>query len=455
MSNFDEENEIDLIEEDLPIYNEPILQLIQLENEIHYEFLDEIQFRHHSIQFEEEDNSRLFQVPRIQMGLSSPREKPQNIQKYLQKRTIPIQNQKFDPRLPHIKVTQLRNMNTCQEYFINEFGLLDSQKNTNSVDILIGRLFRQNKDIIPIDIVLPEDRVISRIHCKIVCNDYFRKGQKLDPLHAKVLQLIQMPSMIKFRISQFLEKPKIVQIQDLGSMCGTYLRIFKQKPCLLQKDQKFSVGSATWFNIVFNHTYNSELKQRDSEWFSIIKHLINLKQSQKHEIHMNDNQLLANIFEPLDSIKNLTVSDLYKKLSEYQIPILVVKLQGQGVDINKAINLFVGNCETDTTDFFVGRGAENNVKINSNTISRKQCRIKYSQKYPGWIINDGLEDRESANGTWISVQTAEQQEQKIESNLIQIQHNDEIKISDFILKMELFKGTKEGIGHTINKFLHD
>ncbi|CAK91573.1 unnamed protein product (macronuclear) [Paramecium tetraurelia] len=455
MRNFDEENEIDLIEEDIPIVNEPIFQWISFGDEqYHYNFLDDISMlRHDSIYFEEEDNSRLFRVPRIQLGLSSSREKPQNIQKYLQKRTIPIQNQQFDLRLPHIKVTQLRNMNICHEYFINEFGLQDSQKNTNSVDILIGRLFRQNKDIIPIDIVLPEDRVISRIHCKIVCNDYFRKDQKLDPLHAKVLKLIQIPSIIKFRISQFLEKPKIVQIQDLGSICGTYLRILKQKPCLLQKDQKFSVGSATWFNIVFNHTYDSKLKQRDPEWFSIIKHLISLKQSQKHEIHMNENQPLP--FEPLDSIKNLTVSDLYKKLSEYQIPILVVKLQGQGVDNNKSLNLFIGNTETDTTDFFVGRGAENNIKINSNTISRKQCRIKYSQKYPGWIINDGLEDRESANGTWINLQTAEQSEKKIESNLIQIQHNDEIKISDFILKVELFKGTKQGNGHIINQFLHD
>lgn len=44
---------------------------------------------------------------------------------------------------------------------------------------------------------------------------------------------------------------------------------------------------------------------------------------------------------------------------------------GQGVDINKSINLFVGNTKIDTNDFFVGRGAENNIKINSNTISRK------------------------------------------------------------------------------------
>ncbi|CAD8156762.1 unnamed protein product [Paramecium pentaurelia] len=456
MSNFDEENQENLNELELPI-NRQILSFLQLGIEQFNLILDNIPLIRNDTFFEEEDNSRLFPLTRLQLGRDrlSPREQAQNIQKYLQKRTIPIQNYKFDPRHPHIKVTQLRNINKNHQYFINEFGLIDSQKNTNSIDILIGRQYRQNKDIIPNDIILPEDRVISRLHCKIVCNDYFRKDQILDPQYAKILKVINLPSSIKFRISQFLEQPKIVQIQDLGSICGTYLRIFRQKPFLLNQDQKFSIGSDTCFNIIFNHRLNLKLKQIDEQWYSIIKHLSTLKQPQKHEVHVSDDQLFPSIEEPLESIKNLQIDELYKKLSEYQIPILIVKFLGQGVFFNRSINLFLGSIQTDTMDFFVGRGGENDIKINSNTISRKQCRIKYSQKFSAWIINDGLFDRDSANGTWISLQTAEQSEQKIESNLIEIHHNDEIKISDFILKLELFKGTKEGIGHIINKFLHD
>ncbi|CAD8055468.1 unnamed protein product [Paramecium primaurelia] len=456
MSNFDNEIQDNSIELDLPI-NRQILSFLQLGIEQFNQLLDNIPLIRNDTFFEEEENQFFFPLTRASIGRDrqSPREKPQNIQKYLQKRTILFQNNHFDPRLPHIKITQFRNTNINHQYFINEFGLVDSQKNTNSVDILIGRLYRQNQDIVPNDIILPEDRVISRIHCKIICNDYFRKNQIIDPLYLKVLKLINLPAQIKYRISQFLEKPKIVQIQDLGSICGTYLRVFRQEPSLLQQGHKFSIGSDTFFNIVFNHRLDLKLKQIDEEWHSIIKQLSTLKHPQKHEIHFSEQLNSTSIFEPIESIRSLSIQDLYQKLREYQIPILIVKFLGQGVDINRAINLFVGKNQMDTNDYFVGRGAENNIKINSNTISRKQCRIKYSQKFSAWIINDGFQDRDSANGTWISLQTAEESDQKIESKQIELHHNDEIKISDFILKLDFIKGTKSGIGHIINNFLHD
>ncbi|CAD8071656.1 unnamed protein product [Paramecium sonneborni] len=459
MRNFEDEIQENQNELDSQI-NRQILSYIQLGFQPFESFsliLDNIPLIRNDTFIEEEHNPRFFPLAGAQLfrDRQSPREKSQNIQKYLEKRTIPIQNNKLNLKHPYLKVTQLRNLNINHEYFINEFGLVDSQKNTNSADILIGRQYRQIPDIIPNDIILPEDRAISRIHCKIVCDDYFRKAQIIEPFFLKVLKLIELPSQIKKRISQFLEKPKIVQIQDLGSTFGTYLRIFRSGPSILQKDQKFSIGSDTYFNIVFNHRQNLSLKQIDDEWYNIIKHLSTMKHSQKHEIHFSELIVQPIIIEVLDQIKSLSIENLYKKLTEYEIPFLVVKFSGQGVDINKSINLFLGQTKSDTNDFFVGRGAENNIKINSNTISRKQCRLKYTQKYSAWVINDGFQDRDSANGTWISLQTTEQSEKKIESNLIEIHHNDEIKIGDFILKLELLKGIKEGIGHKINKFLHD
>ncbi|CAD8065504.1 unnamed protein product [Paramecium sonneborni] len=459
MNNFHNENQENQNESDLPT-NRQILSFLQLGIQQFEQFnliFDSIPLFRNDTFIEEENNSRFLQFGRAQVILDgqSSREKLLNIQKYLEKRTTQIQNNQLDPKQPHIKITQLRNLNINHEYFINEFGLVNSNKNTNSVDILIGRQYSQISDIIPNDIILPQDRSISRIHCKIVYNDYFRKDQILDPFHLKILKLINLPSQIKSRISKFLEKPKIVQIQDLGSICGTYLRIFRQEPFLIQKDHKFSIGSDTYFNIVFNHRSNQNLKQIDDEWHSIIQHLKTLKQSQKHEIHSSEFLILPNNFETFEKLKSLSIVDLYKKLTEYELPILIVKFSGQGVDINKSINLFVGTTQADTNDFFIGRGTENNIKINSNTISRKQCRLKYSKKLSGWVINDGFQDRDSANGTWISLQTIEQSEKILESNLIELHHNDEIKISDFILKIELLKGTQEGIGHKINKFLHD
>lgn len=87
---------------------------------------------------------------------------------------------------------------------------------------------------------------------------------------------------------------------------------------------------------------NPNLKDIDDEWYSIIKHLSTLKSSQKHEIHLSDLLNQIGILEPLESIKSLSIEDLYAKLREYSIPILIVKFQGQGVYINRSINLFVG-----------------------------------------------------------------------------------------------------------------
>ncbi|CAD8045326.1 unnamed protein product [Paramecium primaurelia] len=456
MSNFDEENQENqenLNELELPI-NRQILSFLQLGIEQFNLILDNIPLIRNDTFFEEEDNSRLFPLTRLQLGRDrlSPREQAQNIQKYLQKRTIPIQNYKFDPRQPHIKVTQLRNINKNHQYFINEFGLIDSQKNTNSIDILIGRQYRQNKDIIPNDIILPEDRVISRLHCKIVCNDYFRKDQILDPLYAKILKVINLPSSIKFRISQFFEQPKIVQIQDLGSICGTYLRIFRQKPFLLQQDQKFSIGSDTCFNIIFNHRQNLKLKQIDEQWYSIIKHLSTLKYPKNMKfilVMINFSPVLKNLLnqQRISRLMNFIKSQvntkyLYQLLNslvkEYSLIGPLTYFQGQ---FRQILWIFLQEEEV--------KMIQRSIQIQYQENNVVQSILKT------WIINDGLYDRDSANGTWISLQTAEQSEQKIESNLIEIHHNDEIKISDFILKLELFKGTKEGIGHIINNILHD
>ncbi|CAD8147807.1 unnamed protein product [Paramecium octaurelia] len=385
---------------------------------------------------------------------NSPREKYQNLQKYLQKRTEPIQNDHLDQSQPYIKVTSQRNTNVNNQYFINEFGLIGSLKNTNSKDILIGRSHRnQNQDLIPNDIILPEDRVISRIHCKIVCKDYFRKDQVLDQRYQYVLMHINLPKLIKHKISQFLEEPRNVYIQDLGSICGTYLRVFRQEPYLLSIDTKFSIGSETNFSIVLNETYKQNFKEVDQEFYRTLKRLFCLKSSQRHEIHFQDKQKQQEFQQIEEEPTFIHAKEYYQKLKEYNVPILGIKFSGQGVDQNKQHNILIGKQNLDTDDFYIGRGAENQIKINQNTISRKQCRIKYSVKHQSWVISDGSLDRDSANGTWVSLSTVEQSDMKKESNQIILKHNSEIKIGDFNLKVELVKGQKHKFGQQIKELL--
>ncbi|CAD8051590.1 unnamed protein product [Paramecium primaurelia] len=404
--------------------------------------------------FGEEDDFLRGQRQSQRRDRHSPREKYQNLQKYLQKRTEPIQNDHLDQHQPYIKVTSFRNMNVNNEYFINEFGLIGSLKNTNSKDILIGRSHRnQNQDLIPNDIILPEDRIISRIHCKIVCKDYFRKNQILDQKYQFALMHINLPILIKHKISQFLEEPKNVYIQDLGSICGTYMRVFRQEPFILSYDTKFSIGSDTNFNIVLNETYKQNSKEVDQEFYKILKRLFCLKSQQKHEIHFQDKQKSQEFYQLEEETTSLSAKELYQKLKEYNVPILGIKFSGQGVEQNKQQNILIGKSNLDTDEFYIGRGADNSIKINSNTISRKQCRIKYSAQYQAWVISDGSQDRDSANGTWVNLSTVEQSEKKKESNQIVLKQNSEIKIGDFILKVELVKGQKGRFGQQIKELL--
>ncbi|CAK76215.1 unnamed protein product (macronuclear) [Paramecium tetraurelia] len=375
-----------------------------------------------------------------------------NLQKYYQKSTEPIQNDHWDQEQPHIKVTSLRNTNVNNEYIINEFGLIGSQKNTNSKDILIGRSHRnQNPDLIPNDIILPDDRAISRIHCKIVCKDYFRKNQILERKYKLALKYINLSRCIKHKISQFLEEPKNAYIQDLGSIFGTYLRVFRQEPYLLSYDNKFSIGSETYFNIVLNETYKINSKEIDQQFYKTLKALSCLKLLQKHEIHLGDKQKQLEFQQLEEDVTNMGFKDLYNILKEYNVPILGIKFSGQGFDSNKQQYILVGKSNQDSDEFSIGRGADNTIKINSNTISRKQCRIKYSAQYQSWVISDGLQDRDSANGTWVSLQTVEQSERKKESNQILLKNNSEIKIGDFFLRVELVKGRNSNFRNQIKE----
>jgi hypothetical protein len=68
-----------------------------------------------------------------------------------------------------IKSNAESDMSNIEEYLVNEKGLYQSEKNTTSKDIIIGRQHITAEGIKTNDIVLPaSDRAISRIHCKII-----------------------------------------------------------------------------------------------------------------------------------------------------------------------------------------------------------------------------------------------------------------------------------------------
>ncbi|CAD8052298.1 unnamed protein product [Paramecium sonneborni] len=390
---------------------------------------------------------------------SSPRQKNSNLDKYMQKRAIPIHNEELNKNEPYIKVTVLRNINYpntnhSNEYFINQQGLIGSNKNADSEDILIGRSHRT--DIIPNDIMLPEDRIISRIHCKLVCKHYFRKEQKIKYIYKLAIQNMKtssntpLPKRATVLISQFLECPRNAYVQDLGSLCGTHFKILKNEPSIMKFDQKYSIGSDTHFNVLFCETFKENGIEIDDFFFRLLRKITRLKQF-KHEIHFSEQSIYQRFQKMLTQvedneeikIKTEDFKEIYQKLKDYKASIISIKFNGSGIDAGKNFNIFIQTENQDSIEFQIGRGQENHVKINSNTISRKQSRFKYSKSLKSWIVFDGSKDRDSANGTWVSLSTLEQADKKVESDLMVLKNNAEIKISEFILKIELFQGKKQ------------
>lgn len=62
-------------------------------------------------------------------------------------------------------------------------------------------------------------------------------------------------------------------------------------------------------------------------------------------------------------------------------------------------------------------------------------RIKYINN--DWFIHDGDTNKESANGTWISLTDYRVKKDRIESDPKEIENESEIKISDSILKVNI------------------
>lgn len=73
--------------------------------------------------------------------------------------------------------------------------------------------------------------------------------------------------------------------------------------------------------------------------------------------------------------------------------------------------------------FKIGRASSSDIPILCATISREQCRIIF--KNNSWYILDGQENRESLNGTWRQFDSCS------------LNHNDEIRVSEYYLKVIL------------------
>lgn len=55
---------------------------------------------------------------------------------------------------------------------------------------------------------------------------------------------------------------------------------------------------------------------------------------------------------------------------------------------------------TDET-ILCGRTQECHIRINDKLLSKHQCNIRYDAEQDEWVLTDGLQHKQSTNGTWL------------------------------------------------------
>ncbi|KAM3147588.1 hypothetical protein pb186bvf_000395 [Paramecium bursaria] len=412
-------------------FSQRIQQIIQLQQQV-YEELRQNRF---SYGFPFEDQFHRVSSPLTGRNASS---------KYMQLGDK-VENSVFDASKPYLKISVQKNIAfqpVQNEYIINSKGLIDSKKNTNQTDIMIGRQTKQEYngvEIYPNDIVLQEnERVISRVHCRLIVKDFFKEVGDIDKLYLQALSKLQLPMTAKAILRSLLEEPKDIFIKDLASVCGTFVRVMRVFPQVAKTDQIYSIGSDSTFQIIDTHVKDTQNEPNDSFYTSIT-----VLTNRKHVVHGLPSNKSRGLPVDLQEYERTTCDNIYKTLKACNLPFIIVKFGGSGVDLDKDHHVFFAyNIDKDSETFSIGRGQDNQVRIQSNTISRKQSRVQYIGRTRSWVFYDGAADKDSANGTWISLQTQQQKQRKEESDQFQLRNSSEIKINEFILKIQKFHGIK-------------
>ncbi|KAL4454184.1 hypothetical protein ABPG74_012141 [Tetrahymena malaccensis] len=383
--------------------------------------------------------------------------------------------QEYDAQEPYMKVTVMKtnqdNSNQNNIYYITPKGMVKSKKNTATDDIIIGRQESAKQpepsqngepnEIHPNDIVLPPtDRAISRIHCKLIYKYGFRiprlvpddfflflKGIKRGSFLVNIPQRI--PDVVLRLIWKFVRPKNSFYIVDIGSAQGTFIKIRYDKSQIIEKGQVFLIGAETQFHILEVNHHNFMQKDECREDSGVMTNenasnmmgdendFINFLLYEKkantniHGLTAEEQQKLEALYSQQDNdLQNNTTQlvDSKKNFRPY------VKLKVNSTQVS--YHLFVFSQQAQDQGFKIGRSQECTIQININTISRKQSRIFYHKGK--WQLKDGDMTRESANGTWISLNDyREKSESRIESDQKEIEDGSEIKISDSILKIEI------------------
>lgn len=330
---------------------------------------------------------------------------------YTQSLEINQAQPKSREKLLKVSVISKQVIRTTVESFSPQFCLISRAGYKESVRqpqdgfFKIGRQQITESGIRPNDLMLPpSDRAISRSHCMIDYQSFFFKPTPdtwISFLMAQHPRLGNqsiwkyLPIEIFKCIISFLKYPLVPYIIDLGSMCGTFVKVSNVNPIILEQGFTLLVGSD--INIEIDRVENK------------------VSEIESDEMLIDGNNTFNGLGMPA-------------------LPYVLIRVSKAFPDheATTTIQTFKFEAKEEECRFSIGRSQSCDINLPENTISRVQCRILYKDKM--WKLIDGSEGKPTVNGTWLSICRGNNVSRE-NSDPFPLTNGGQIKISDTILEV--------------------
>ncbi|CAD8150404.1 unnamed protein product [Paramecium pentaurelia] len=353
------------------------------------------------------------------------------------------QNDKLNENEPHIriKVFKQHSSQIDAEYILQYDRILG---NEYKKEITIGRKKQQDDKSENCDIYLPHgEKNVEKLHCKLLTEKGFSYSNLLTKsvliffsLFRSNKSALKLPFSVRKHIFSFIKEKPQFYLTDNATKAGTFMKIKKDNLRIMQLHYTYLIGADTYFQVIEIKSKSTQMKfkkNKDLNQFYNALAKEHLKKGTKiHGLTLEENEqlnLLINEFRT-----NNLRPRISNKLNQYDRPYLKFSFNSASVNQIQS-HIFIANYDQESV-FKIGRSQECDVIVNINTVSRRQAQIIY--KNNEWFIHDGEGIRESANGTWQSLQnySSRNHEKKTQSKPSLIEDQMEVKISDNIIKFD-------------------
>ena len=296
-----------------------------------------------------------------------------------------------------------------QLYFISKKGVHQSLRQPPDGFFKIGRQQVTESGQRPNDLMLPpSDRAISRSHCMIDYKGFFDTTIPdvwmafLMGYHSRIGKhsiLQRLPLDLIRYILLFIKEVKYPTLIDLGSMCGTYIKVSNTDPIILEQDLSFLVGSD--INIEIERVVNDPVPQTLNSELTIEDYSYAMQEA--NSIIQEGPNIIIKVSKFYNDAEATMQSSTWKFLAEEKFKI-----------------------------FTIGRSQICDINLPENTISRTQCRVIYNEGK--WLLADGVENKPTVNGTWLSICKKNHNHRETSQPFV-LKNGTQIKISDTILQV--------------------